>query len=97
MEDTFEKDFRIVATSSAGRTMLATRSVAPVAEIHCGLDFEQFGIDRDPATRHPLTLGFPSRGESFKGTADAIEVALLLKQKFGEELRITTFGSRKPR
>jgi hypothetical protein len=84
IEATFESDFRIVATSSAVRSMLATQGVVPETQIICGIEFDEFGLDRDPSSRDAMTLGFPSRGESFKGTKDAIAAASILHEKFGE-------------
>jgi glycosyltransferase involved in cell wall biosynthesis len=92
IEATFQVGYRIVATSSAVRSMLATSGVSPATQIICGINFEDFGMDCDPAARERWTMGFPSRIEPFKGTRDAIAAALILKSKYGDRLQVTTFG-----
>lgn len=93
IERTYSDDFRIVATSGAVEAMLRQCGAEPVARIPCGVDFESFGLDVPAAERTPLTLGFPVRHEPFKGTADAVAAAARLRERYGDKLRVTAFGS----
>ena len=55
--------------------------------------FDVFGRDIPSALRTPLTVWFPARSEPFKGTADAIAAATLLRNIYGDRLQVTAFGS----
>ena len=93
IELTYNDDFEIVSISEAVDSMLRQCGAIPRARIPCGIDFGAFGRDVVGAHRAPLTLGFPARGEPFKGTADAIAAATLLRDIYGDQLEVTAFGS----
>jgi glycosyltransferase involved in cell wall biosynthesis len=94
IEETYRRNFAIVATSVVVAQTVRACGGEPVAVIPCGLDFEAFGTDNAPETRSPMRIGFPLRHEPFKGAADAIAAATRLRDRFGERLTITAFGSR---
>ncbi len=97
IEDTYRQAFTIVATSGVVREAIQACGGAPVAEINCGLDFDEFGIDVPPERRQRFTVGFPARAEPFKGIADAVEAAAILHARHGDQVRVTAFGVRKAR
>lgn len=92
IESTFTLPFKVITTSSCVREMLESSNGKAFGQIFCGLDFVDFGMDISPVSRNPFTVGFPIRGESFKGLDDAIAAAEILRVKFGEKLIITAFG-----
>ncbi|WP_159726021.1 glycosyltransferase family 4 protein [Methylosinus sp. Ce-a6] len=93
MERTYSIDFEIIATSGAVEAMLTQCGALPRARIPCGIDFDAFGRDVASTDRAPLTLGFPARKKAFKGAADAIVAATLLREIYGDRLHVTAFGS----
>ena len=93
IERTYSADFQIISTSGAVDGMLRQCGAIPRARIPCGIDFDVFGRDIPSALRTPLTVGFPARSEPFKGTADAIAAATLLRNIYGDRLQVTAFGS----
>ena len=95
IERTYRLGFGMVATSAVVAETIRRSGGAPLAQIPCGLDFEAFGLDMPIERRPPLTVGFPTRPDLFKGTADAIEAASLLRARYGDRIRVTTFGSRR--
>lgn len=92
IETTFRSDFLKIATSKCVQEMIESVGGECVALIPCGLDFDDFHITRAPEARAQLTLGFPIRGESFKGLKDAIAAAEILRDRYGDRLRVTAFG-----
>ena len=96
IEQTYRQPFGIVTTSSIITKTVLKCGGTPLAEIPCGLDFEEFRVDLPIEQRKRFQVGFPMRLDSFKGAADAIEAAGILRQRYGEQLRITTFGSHRP-
>ncbi len=95
IERTYRLSFGMVATSSVVAETIRRCGGEPLAQVPCGLDFTEFGTDVPPEQRDRLTLGFPTRTETLKGAADAVEAATLLRARFGDKLRVTTFGSRR--
>jgi len=93
MARTYRGDFTIVATSSAVWDTVEGCGGRAEAKIVCGLDFNSFGLDVLPENRTPLTLGFPMRATTFKGAIDAIKAASLLRERYGERLCVTAFGT----
>lgn len=93
MERTYSAGYTMVSTSGAVDAMLRQAGAEPVAMIPCGIDFDAFNEDIPAADRPPLTLGFPARQEPFKGGADAVAAAVQLRERYGDELRVTAFGS----
>jgi L-malate glycosyltransferase len=92
IEQTYRQDFKIIATSSIVSETVRQHGGKPVAQIPCGIDFDAFGVDIAPADRQPLHVGFPARDEPFKGAHDAIVAASLLRDRFGDRLRVAAFG-----
>lgn len=95
IEATYRMPFTMVATSTVVADTVRRCGGEPVANVPCGLDFEAFGIDVPPERRERLTLGFPARAESFKGAADAVAAADLLRAQYGDRFRCAAFGSGK--
>ena len=95
IESTYALPFGIVATSGVVADTVRRCGGTPLAVVPCGLDFSAFGMDVAPEQREPFTVGFPMRSEPFKGAADAIEAAAILRTRYGERLRVTAFGSRR--
>jgi L-malate glycosyltransferase len=93
MQQTYRMGFAMVATSSAVRDMIHMSGGVPAAQIPCGIDFVSFGMDLPPKQRATHTVGFPLRKEAFKGAADAIAASALLRDIYGERLRVTAFGT----
>lgn len=96
IERTFSDRFDIIATSSIVEEMVRKCGGHPKAVIYCGLELENFTTEVPPQHRKKLTVGFPARHESFKGFDDAVKASSLLRDRYGEHITITTFGSRKP-
>ena len=95
IEHTYRLSFGMIATSSVIAETIRRCGGEPLAQIPCGLDLTEFGTDVPSEQRDRLTLGFPTRTETLKGAADAVEAAALLRTRFGDKLRVTTFGSRR--
>jgi glycosyltransferase involved in cell wall biosynthesis len=93
IERTYRQAFAIVATSGIVAETIRRCGGAPVAEIPCGLDFAAFGVDVPPERRGALHVGFPVRHETFKGAADAIAAATLLRERHGDRVQVAAFGS----
>lgn len=93
IERTYSAGYTIISTSGAVDGMLRQLGAEPVAEIPCGIDFDAFGEDIPAVDRPPLTLGFPGRVEPFKGGADAVAAAVHLRERYGDKLQVTAFGS----
>ena len=93
IEQTFTGCFNIISTSTAVERMIQHCGGGTVAKITCGLNLENFGIDVAPEARSNFSFGFPARRESFKGRDDAIAAALILRERYGENLVVTAFGS----
>lgn len=93
IERTYSMGYTIISTSGAVDGMLRQLGAEPVAEIPCGIDFDAFGEDVPAAERAPLTLGFPARKEPFKGREDAVAAVIRLRERYGDQLRVTAFGS----
>ena len=81
IERAFHAGFRLIASSSAVHDMLTAIGATMDATVPCGLDFDVFGCDVPQAQRTGLTVGFPARRETFKGTQDAIECMELLRNR----------------
>ena len=95
IEDTYRQAFTIIATSGVVREAIQACGSEPAAEINCGLDFDEFGIDVPSEQRQRLTVGFPARAEPFKGLADAAEAAMILRARYGDQVRVAAFGAHK--
>jgi glycosyltransferase involved in cell wall biosynthesis len=95
IERTYQLPFEIIATSSVVAETILRCGGTPVAQIPCGLDFDEFGVDRPSEQRNPFRVGFPVRLDTFKGAADAIEAATILRERYGDKVQVTTFGSQK--
>lgn len=95
IEATYRMPFVIVATSGIVAETIRRCGGEPVANVPCGLDFDAFGVDRPAERRERLTVGFPVQAESFKGAADAIAAATLLRARYGDQFRAAAFGSRR--
>lgn len=95
IERTYQLPFEMIATASVVAETVRRCGGIPVAQIPCGLDFTEFGVDRPIGQRNPLTVGFPMRLDTFKGAADAIEAAAILRARYGERIQVTAFGSQK--
>jgi glycosyltransferase involved in cell wall biosynthesis len=93
IERTYNARFEFISTSGVVDDLLRQFGAIPRARIPCGIDFEVFGCDVASADRAPLTLGFPARSEPYKGTTDAIAAATLLRDIYGEQLKVTAFGN----
>jgi glycosyltransferase involved in cell wall biosynthesis len=89
---TYTTDFNIISTSHAVEQMLIKCGVTPLDRITCGVDLDAFGVDIVPRSRPPLSIGFPLRPEAFKGRADAYRAFGILRQIYGEKLKIRAFG-----
>lgn len=94
--NTFSDKFEIIATSSIVEEMIRKCGGSSKTTIHCGLELENFTMEVPPQDRQEFTVGFPARHESFKGFDDAVKTATLLRDRYGDQITITTFGSRKP-
>jgi glycosyltransferase involved in cell wall biosynthesis len=92
---TYRSNLTIIASSTIVKETIESQGGTVAAMIPCGIDFDSFGIDIHPASRDPITIGFPVRRESFKGVADAITAANLLRSRYGDRLKISAFGSHK--
>ncbi len=90
---TYTYPFSIIATSTTGQNAITAAGGTITALIPCGLDFNAFRAEVAPEARTALTVGFPIRGESFKGTTDAIEAMRRLRERYGERLQVTGFGN----
>ena len=95
IEATFTLPYNIISTSTCVKNMVEKCGGKVVAQLFCGLDFNNFGLDIPPQNRNALTVGFPIRAESFKGLDDAISAAQLLREEFGNDLIITAFGRKR--
>lgn len=95
IEATYRLPFAKISTSSVVATTIRRCGGEPVANVPCGIDFTSFGIDTPNNQRERLTVAFPARTELFKGTADAIAAASLLRDRYGDRLRCQAFGSQK--
>ena len=96
IESTFSDRFDIIATSSIVQEMIEKCGGHAKRVIYCGLELENFTMEVAPQARKAMTVGFPARHESFKGFDDAVKTASLLRDRYGEQITVTTFGSRKP-
>lgn len=94
IEATYRMPFVLVATSGIVAETIRKYGGEPMATVPCGLDLDSFGMDLVPERREGFTLGFPARAEAFKGTADAVAAAALLRARYGDRLRVAAFGSR---
>ena len=83
IERIFVQDFRIIATSEAVSEMIEQCGGNVRGKICCGFDDVGFTMQILPEHRPNLTLGFPVRGESFKGLDDAIQAAEILRRHYG--------------
>jgi len=93
IERTYRGSFEIIATSKIVEETVRSCGGESTALIQCGLDFSTFGMDRPPEERSPMQIAFPLRPEQFKGASDAIAASSLLRERFGENLQISAFGS----
>lgn len=92
MAATYRQPFTIVSTSGVVDSMIRSCGGVPAAKVPCGYDPNEFSIDVPLAQRLPLSVGFPVRGEAFKGTADAVAAVTLLRQRYGDRIVVTAFG-----
>lgn len=92
MADTFRSDFAMVATSPAGREMLADSGTVAAAYIPNGLDLSVFKIEVPIEKRTWGTIGFPVREQKIKGTADAIQALKIIKRRHKKPLQVRAFG-----
>lgn len=81
----------LIAYGPRVAAMLASCGRRPVAEVHVGADLDAFSADKPIEDRPFGSIGFPARIEAFKGTADAIAAACMLRARH-EGLTIQTFG-----
>lgn len=93
IEATYRMPFSMVATSKIVADTIRRCGGEPVANVPCGLDFDAFGVDVPPKQRKRLTVGFPARKEAFKGAADAVAAATLLRAQYNGRFRCAAFGS----
>jgi glycosyltransferase involved in cell wall biosynthesis len=93
IESTYRAGFKMIATSNVVEQTIRECGGHPIATIPCGLDFTAFGCDQVPEARQSLTLGFPARRETFKGTPDAVDAAVLLRARYGDALQVACFGT----
>lgn len=84
-------EIELIAYGPSVAAMLATCGRRPVAEVHVGADLGAFAADKAIEDRPFGSIGFPARIEAFKGTADAIAAACMLRARY-EGLTIQTFG-----
>jgi glycosyltransferase involved in cell wall biosynthesis len=94
--ETFGLGMRHIATSGVVEGMLGEYGVRPVLQAPYGLDHETFWVSTAVEKRQVGSIGFPLRREPFKGTGDALEAARRLRERFGEKLRVSCFGSYRP-
>lgn len=92
IESTFVSDFSKIATSECVKEMIESVGASVSCIIPCGLNFDDFYLLNPPEERKVLSLGFPIRGESFKGLDDAITACEILRGKYGDHLCVTAFG-----
>lgn len=95
IEATYRMPYAMVATSAVVADTIHRCGGEPVALVPCGVDLDTFGVDVPWEQRDRLTVGFPARSETFKGTADAVEAAALLRKRYGSKLTVAAFGSRR--
>ncbi len=82
-----------VATGCAATELLTVVGQTPVALIPCGLDFNLLKIKVPVAGRKRGRIGFPYRKEAYKGAGDAVSAYTELRQKYGDTMQFTAFGS----
>jgi L-malate glycosyltransferase len=96
MADTYRAGFRMIATSPAVQEMLAENGAVPSAYIPCGLDFATYCLQESIEGRPHGVIGMPVRPQPFKGTADAVTAAGLLRERYGDHVTFRAFGSQRP-
>ncbi|MGC1953229.1 MAG: glycosyltransferase family 4 protein, partial [Gammaproteobacteria bacterium] len=93
---TYSMAARYVAISPAVQQILRRHGVTDVAYVPNGIDFNAFHLEtpiRDPARHY---VGFPTRPEPYKGTADGIESLAAVRRELGESLKVWSFGGKRP-
>lgn len=93
---TFRTGMHHIVTSPAGAAMVTECGGKVHSYIPNGIDFNLFALREPVDSPRRLSLGFPSRPESFKGTADAVSALCLVREVLGERLVVWTFGGEAP-
>ena len=93
IEAAFRLPLRFVATGCAATELLEAVGQSAAALIPCGLDFDLLKIKVPIAERKQGRIGFPYRKDSFKGATDAVAAYTTLRQKYGDAMQFTAFGS----
>ncbi len=93
--ETYHAGFEMVATSPAVSSVLEENNVKASAYIPCGISMDMYGIDVPLEKRTWGTIGFPVRKGVTKGTKDAIECIKLLKQEYGDGIKVSAFGPKR--
>ncbi len=96
MTATYTVGMHNIVTSPAGIEMLASCGASFDSYIPNGIDFNVFKMERDIDGDTRVSIGFPSRPESFKGTRDAVAALQMLHSRLGGKITVWSFGGRKP-
>ena len=97
MEQTYLAGMHNIVTSPAGEYMLEQCNAKVNSYIPNGIDFDIYYISMPIISKNRNGIGFPSRRETFKGTADAIAcLKELRKLSPSHNAFYWTFGSFKP-
>lgn len=93
---TYKGDIHNIVTSPAGVEMLRICGAEVDAYIPNGIDFDTFKLKTDFESAERRAIGFPSRPEEFKGTRDAVAALDNVREKFGDNIPVWSFGGPKP-
>lgn len=93
---TYRDNLHNIVTSTAGVEMLKVNGAEINAYIPNGINFDTFQLKIDFGSVERRTIGFPSRPEKFKGTADAVAAMDNVRKKLGDNITAWSFGGRKP-
>ncbi|OBS09997.1 Glycosyltransferase [Acidihalobacter prosperus] len=96
MCDTYRAGFVNIITSPAGAALLRQCGADYDAYIPNGIDFNIYNIKQSVDSIGRRKIGFPTRRETFKGTADAIKALSRVREVCGHDLDIWSFGPKKP-
>ena len=96
MERTFCGPFQTAAISPVVEEMLTASGANNPEYMPNGLDLKTYCVQPDMAATARSWIGFPSRGEEFKRTEDAVAALYQVREKMRLPLKVWTFGLARP-
>jgi glycosyltransferase involved in cell wall biosynthesis len=93
---TYNFGMKMIGISPAVVDLVKSLSNQDVEYVPNGIDMDTFYLTANVDNSSRTLIGFPMRGEKFKGAEDALETVKKLNHLYDHSLRFWSFGGRKP-